>query len=213
MISILLPTRNRPQNLKRMVDSVRTMSTVQPEIVVYIDDDDTLSPPMAEALGLVTIIGPRIIMTDYWNKCYEKATSDIVMQMGDDVIFKTPGWDVMVEEEFAKWPDKIVLVHGDDIGNDLQIASYPFLHRRWAEVVGYFSPPYFVSGGCDVWINAVAKFVNRRQGAPFFLEQINAIKHDVIIKYSEQYINLFEKRLADCAKLQEEIDQHAGVLQ
>ena len=72
MISILLPTRNRPQNLKRMVDSAREMSTIQPEIIVYIDDDDSVSLPMAKQLGLITIVGPRITMTDYWNKCYEK---------------------------------------------------------------------------------------------------------------------------------------------
>ena len=213
MISILLPTRKRPEKLQRLVTSLRETSSVFPEIVVYIDDDDIESAEKAKTLDIKYIIGPKLVFSDYWNKCYEQCVGDILMMAADDVIFKTPGWDVMVEEEFAKWPDKIVLVHGNDIGNDLQIASYPFLHRRWAEVVGYFSPPYFVSGGCDVWINAVAKFVNRRQGAPFFLEQINAIKHDVIIKYSEQYINLFEKRLADCAKLQEEIDQHAGVLQ
>src|SRR6266705_3622822 len=98
MISILLPTRKRPQFLERMVNSARETCAVPPEIVVYVDDDDPESAVKAEELGLKLIIGPRIIMTDYWNQCYAKSAGDIVMQAGDDIVFRTPGWDAMVEE-------------------------------------------------------------------------------------------------------------------
>lgn len=217
MISILLPTRNRPQNLKRMVDSIRAMSTIQPEIVVYIDDDDILSPPMAKELDIVTIIGPRIIMMDYWNKCYEKASGDILMMAGDDIVFKTPGWDVIVEDEFAKWPDKIVLVHGDDLDPNFgsRFGTHPLLHRRWIETTGYFIPPYFSSDNGDRWIMAVADFLGRRKYIPFVTEHLHprTCKAQLDSTYKERlerhkrdkpnelYTNMFPERLGDIEKL------------
>jgi len=217
MISVLLPTRNRPQNLKRLVDSIRAMSTIQPEIVVYIDDDDKLSPPMAKELGLVIIIGPRIIMTDMWNKCYEKSTGDIVMQMGDDVVFRTPGWDRMVEEEFAKWEDKLVLVHGDDLDENFRsrFGTHSLVHRKWVETLGYFIPPYFSSDNGDRWLMAVADFLGRRKYLPFVTEHLHPRtgKAPLDSTYSERlerhardnpnelYTQMFPERLADIEKL------------
>jgi len=217
MISVLLPTRNRPHFLKRLVDSIRETSTVQPEIVVYIDNDDLESPPMAEQLGLVTIIGPRIIMTDYWNQCYKKATGNIVMQMGDDVIFRTPGWDVMVEDEFEKWPDKLVLVHGDDLDVNFRsrFGTHSCVHRRWVETLGYFIPPYFSSDNGDRWLMAVADFLGRRKYLQFITEHmhprvnkapLDSTYKERIVRHerdnpNQLYTDMFDKRLEDIEKL------------
>ena len=147
MISILLPSRGRPHNFARLVQSIQETSTVMPEIVLYLDDDDETKLGYYGNLFTTYVVGPRITMTDYWNKCYEKCHGDIVMQMGDDVVFKTKGWDVMVEEEFAKWPDKIVLVHGDDLDANFRsrFGTHSLVHRKWVETLGYFIPPYFSS--------------------------------------------------------------------
>lgn len=228
MISILLPTRNRPQFLKRLVDSIRETSTIQPEIVVYIDDDDTLSPSMAEELGLVTLIGPRITMTDYWNKCYKKATGDLIMQMGDDVVFRTKGWDVMVEEEFAKWPDKIVLVHGDDLDTNFRsrFGTHSLLHRKWIDTLGYFIPPYFSSDNGDRWLMAVADFLGRRKFLPFVTEHMHfrTGKAQLDSTYKERlerhqkdnpnqlYNEMFPERLNDIEKLHKVIMDHENAL-
>src|SRR5208282_4085599 len=151
MISILLPTRKRHKQLQRMVSSVKRASAEQPEVIVYVDDDDEESAKKANDLGIKVIVGPKLLFSDYYNKCYEQATGDILVMCGDDVIFRTIDWDEMVEEEFSKWPDKIIMLYGNDLLN-ISIQSHPIIHRRWAETVGYFSPPYFSYGGCDVWL-------------------------------------------------------------
>ena len=229
MISILLPTRNRPDKLQRMVNSVREVSTVQPEIIVYIDDDDKVSLPMAEKLDLTTIIGPRITMTDYWNKCYEKATSDIVMQAGDDIVFKTLGWDVMVEQAFSECEDKILLVHGDDLDPNFRsrFGTHSCLHRRWIETLGYFIPPYFSSDNGDRWLMEIADFLGRRKYLPYVTEHLHfrTGKAEMDSTYTERlqrhrkdnpnqlYTDMFPERFADIEKLQrvmihdEEIDE------
>jgi glycosyltransferase involved in cell wall biosynthesis len=223
MISVLLPTRKRPLFLKRMVDSLREMSTIQPEIIVYIDDDDQETPPMAAQLGLVSIIGPRITMTDYWNKCYEKASNDIVMQAGDDIVFRTKGWDKMVEDEFAKWPDKIVLVHGDDLDDNFRsnFGTHSLLHRRWIETLGYFIPPYFSSDNGDRWLMAVANFLGRRVYLPFVTEHLHYRTGKAVLDdtYKERlarhrvdnpdqlYMDMISERIQDAAKLQAIMDE------
>ena len=49
-----------------------------------------------------------------WNRCYEISSGDIVMHCGDDIRFRTKGWDTKVLNKFKEYKDKIVLVYGDD---------------------------------------------------------------------------------------------------
>lgn len=177
MISLLCPTRKRPHELLRMVDSVRLTSTVTPEIICYVDEDDP-SYNSRHFYGTKFIHGPRIVLSNTWNKCAEAATGEILGQMNDDVIFRTRGWDLDVENEFAKWPDKIVLVHGSDgsdrpSGDRGAFGPHPFVHRRWMEKLGYFTPPYFSSDYGDTWVNHLADVLGRRRYLPFVIEHMH----------------------------------------
>src|SRR5208282_4069063 len=190
--SILLPTRKRPKKLEAMISSLKATCSVFPEVVVYIDDDDIESAEKAKTLDIKYIIGPKLVFSDYWNKCYEQCVGDILMMAADDVIFKTPGWDVMVEEEFAKWPDKIVLVHGDDLDTNFRsrFGTHSLLHRKWIEALGYFIPPYFSSDNGDRWLMAVADFLGRRKYLPFITEHMHprAGKASLDSTYKERLI-------------------------
>lgn len=227
MISVLLPTRKRPHFLERMINSLMEMSDRRPEVVVYIDDDDNESEPKALELGLKVIRGPRITMSDYWNKCYEESTGDILMQAADDIVFKTKGWDKMVEDAFANCPDKIMLVHGDDLDPNFNpsFGSHPLVHRCWIETTGYFIPPYFSSDYSDWWIMEVAKFIERKKYLPFVTEHMHLRtgkapmdstyferlqRHDKD-RPGELYTEKFFDRLADAEKLQSVINQYAEV--
>lgn len=231
MISILLPTRKRPEFLKRMVNSARNTARENPEIVVYIDDDDKESVTMADELEIRRIIGPRIeLMTNYWNKCYSQVGPgcDIFMQCGDDVVFKTKDWDVIVEQAFAESEDKILLVHGNDLDasfNKVNFGTHCFLHRRWIEALGYFIPPYFSSDNGDRWLMAVAEFIGRIKYVPIVTEHCHfrTGKAAIDATYAERmqrhvrdnpdqlYADMFMERLADAEKLNSIILEHQGV--
>jgi len=224
MISILLPTRKRPANLRRLVTSIRETSVTNPEIVVYIDDDDKESIPAAEELKLEILVGPRIIMTDYWNKCFNVCSGDIVMQMGDDVVFKTHGWDRMVEQEFEKWPDKLIVVHGDDLDPNFRsrFGTHSCVHRKWVDTLGYFIPPFFSSDNGDRWLMAVADFLDRRIFLPFITEHMHfrtkkapmdstyteRLERHEIDNPNQLYIDMIDRRLEDAAKIQQAIDAY-----
>jgi hypothetical protein len=49
-VSVLVPTRGRPHNMRRMVDSGRETADSRVEWVFYIDEDDHVSLAAAERL-------------------------------------------------------------------------------------------------------------------------------------------------------------------
>lgn len=177
MISILLPSRNRPENIERLWNSVKdTADNLDDiEMVVAIDNDD----PQAEKYNMIGqnikfIVMERTVLSIYWNKCYEAAQGPIFMHCGDDIIFRTKGWDTAVKQAFAQYPDNVVFVHGDDGGgNGSNFGTHGFIHRDWAEKVGYFVPPYFSSDYNDTWLNDVSNILGRRHYVDILTEHMH----------------------------------------
>lgn len=173
MISILCPTRGRPEWLARMVQSVRDTSSGV-EVCCYVDEDDGAYQDYLKTEGVLFHQGPRLTHSDYYNKLAELASGDLLMMAGDDAIYRTPGWDAMVEEAFAACPDKILMVHGDDLGpNGKVFATHPIISRRWVDIVGRFTPPYFSGDWADTWLNDIANDLGRRLLLPFVNEHMH----------------------------------------
>lgn len=205
MISILIPTRKRPEQLRTVIESAMRTAMAEPEFVCYVDSDDR-SYELEDFGHAKFVHGPRIILSNMWNKCAAAARGDIFLQGNDDIIFRTEGWDKQVEAEFAKYPDRIVMVHGSDGGNCGHASSnggfgpHPFVHRRWFETLGYVTPPFFSSDFGDTWINELANAIDRRKYLPFVIEHMH-------ILFGKAYADeTTDDRLArhtadDCSKL------------
>ncbi|HVI10430.1 MAG TPA: hypothetical protein VND65_19235 [Candidatus Binatia bacterium] len=119
-------------------------------------------------------VGPRLVYSDYWNTLLLSAQSDIFMMCGDDCVFRTPGWDTIVERAFAESTDKILLAYGDDTSPfGKTFATHPFIHRRWVEVVGYFSGPGFTGDFADSWVQDVADMIGRKKFLPIVTEHMH----------------------------------------
>lgn len=177
MISILCPTRKRPRILERMVVTIHETAKGAWDCVVYVDDDDkeTQKVCLEHADAIKMVVGPRIVLTDCWNKCLRLAKGDILMQANDDIIFRTPGWDLMIEGAFAQSLDKFLMVYGDDMGmHHGAFGPHPFVHRRWLDITGgWMIPPYFWSECGDTWLNDVFQGVDRRRFLPFIVEHMH----------------------------------------
>ena len=174
-ISILCPTRGRPDNVNRLLGSIHDTATIMPEVVFYVDDDDASFPGAVGSSDVKVVRGPRILMSEMWNKCLEASTGEILMMGGDDLIFRTKGWDDQVRRAFATFPDRLVFVHGDDGHWHEKFGTHGFLHRNWIDVIGYFCPPYFTSDYNDTWWNDIANAVNRRVYLPFVTEHMHPV--------------------------------------
>jgi glycosyl transferase/beta-hydroxylase protein BlmF len=218
MISLLLPTRKRPDNLKRFYESAMEMADkpTSIEVIVYVDDDDdnyNFSLPR-----LRYIRGPRIVLSEMWNKCYELAVGPIYGHMGDDIIFRNKGWDSQVKNAINQYEDKIVFVHGDDLSNvhGPNFGTHGFIHKNWTDTVGYFVPPYFSSDYNDTWLNDIANAIGRRTYIPelktehmhyIFGKSEKDITHEERLargendKVDEIYSERWEERMLDAEKL------------
>jgi hypothetical protein len=169
MISILTPTRKRPDNVRRLITSaLETAETSWDlEFIFYVDNDAELESVPDDiddlAENMVVVTGPRIVLSECWNRCYEVAEGEIAMHCGDDIVFRNHGWDKAVRQAFQDVPDRIALVHGDDGYHNERFGTHCFLHRRAIEAVGYFMPPYFSSDWNDQWWNDVYNALGRRR--------------------------------------------------
>lgn len=165
MISLLVPTRGRPEGFARMVRSAidTAWSPDRVEVVAYQDADDQR---YAEGWSDQTIVGERIVLSEMWNRCAEAARGNILMQCADDLVFRSEGWDAHIAKAFDACSDRIIFVHGDDGNQGDKLGTHGFLHRRWVDVLGYFVPPYFSSDYNDVWLTEVADALKRRVYVP-----------------------------------------------
>lgn len=220
-ISLLCPTRQRPQRLRNMIESVKATACVMPEILCYVTPDD--STYNGQDFSPAKIVhGPRVIMSSLWNQIIPFATGDILMLCADDVIFRTPGWDLIVEMTFAAVPDRILLAYGDDGSpNGKNFGTLPFVSRRWVEVVGYFTGPGFSADFSDTWPFDVAWMIDRVKFLPILTEHVhwlwNKAEKDKTYQENEErfqqdrpdllYDSRLSERLLDAEKLKKAIEE------
>lgn len=249
-ISILCPTRARPKFCFDLVESAfkTAHDPSKLEFIFYTDDDDSESDMFFENTvfyledeydidvekQVIRIEGSRIVLSEMWNRCWEKASADVFFHCGDDIRFRTKNWDKVILDSFDKLDDKIAFIYGNDgyhnegIDMTRDFGTHGFIHRNWTDTVGYFVPPYFSSDYNDTWLNDVATQINRRYVAPIYTEHL----HPVLRKYhwdkthKERLIrhkedNVKELYLSDkmktlrqewANKLQNFIDNYKGVI-
>jgi hypothetical protein len=173
VISLLVPSRGRPEMCAQMWNSAcgNAGDPQHLELVLYLDDDDpTVDRYLEQTLhwptSIVEVRGPRIVLSQTWNRCYEQAAGEILWHGNDDIRFNTQGWDRAIRQAFAEVADRILLVHGNDGIQGRNLATHGFLHRRWPETVGYFVPPHYASDYNDTHISEVADRLGRRRYLP-----------------------------------------------
>lgn len=145
------------------------------EVVYYTDDDDD-SYDGLDLYNATHIHGDRIILSQMWNMCWKFATGEIFGHMGDDIMFRTEGWDDIVRHEFSQRPDRIAFLYGDDRNEESQhneFGTHGFIHKNWTDVIGRFVPPYFSSDYNDTWFNDIATELHRINQIPIVTEHLH----------------------------------------
>lgn len=175
MVSLLAPTRKRPDRFVEFYKSVMNTADkrTQVEVVAYIDDDDN-SYDEIELPRLTKVKGAGLNLSQKWNMAYENSKGDYLGMGADDVIFRTKGWDTIIKKAIDQYPDKIAFVFGDDSSpSGRKHGTHGFIHRNWAEATGYFVPPYFADNYVDLWLNVVANMIGRKHYVDIFTEHMH----------------------------------------
>lgn len=184
IISILTPSRNRPQGLKELCESLfdNAENPNQIEVIVYLDLDDSHISEYVDYLNELStrytnpakiIIGPKLVLSDYPNKLLQIASSNIFMNLGDDMRCRAQNWDTEIVTAINQYPDKINFVYVDDGYWGPNLASHWAIHRNYVECLGYFAPPIFGYGFADTWVMEVAQKVGRIEFLPILFEHMH----------------------------------------
>lgn len=159
--SLILPTRNRSQQVYRLFESIKqtTLNLENIEVILYADDDDLESQKIScDAFSVVKIVQERgKTMGEITRICYSKSSGKYIMLLNDDVIFRTKDWDNKVLDTFSKFKDEIALVYGNDLYQGKKMASFPVLSRVVCDLMGGICPSEYKRIFIDVHIFDVFK--------------------------------------------------------
>jgi len=144
LLSLLVPTRGRPGQLRRFLDSL-CQTADQParlEVVLVVDEDDAETLSVRHSgIALQQVVVPRGLPMGALNsRGYDASSGDYVMLCNDDVEVRTAGWDSRMEAVFKSFPDGIVLVHVNDGTFKDQLCVFPCVSRAFTELARGICP-------------------------------------------------------------------------
>lgn len=154
--SLILPTRGRVAGLERTLVSICETAACpgRVEVVLYIDEDDTESQAFRFGdLSVKRVIGPRCWMGTMTRRCYAESRGRCMMLANDDIVFRTPEWDLHVKDALRRYADEIALVWPNDLFTGLP--AHPFLTRITCEFLNGISPDSYQRIFIDTHIHDV----------------------------------------------------------
>lgn len=143
MLGILVPSRARPGNLRRLIQAINATATGDYVIYTRVDDDDPTLPEYLELDGVHITVGPRVGYAASLNELAPLADSfgcDHLAMFGDDVVPETLGWDEMLVAALggrlgvAYGSDGLEHKHGPDLPT--HYVTQTEISRR----LGWFAP-------------------------------------------------------------------------
>lgn len=172
VVALSLPSRGRPARLLECLSSARETAEGPVLASIRLDDDDRFRGDYLRGLRhyqpVKVTVGPRVTLGRAFDEAARTAVeagAGMVMMCGDDIRFRTPGWDRMVGDAFHAWPDRIGLVYGRDGLHDEKLATHGFVSRQWVEAIGFV--PHQLLGNCaDTWLHQIALRVGRVRYLP-----------------------------------------------
>ena len=129
---------------------------------------------------------------------YIRSVGDIIIMGNDDLIYRTPSWDRMIELESNAYKDDIFCMWMDDRINRENHCAFPIVSRKWCETLGYFTPGVFHFGYNDTWVFDIAKRIHRCRflggviGEHMHFTQGKAVKDETYLRNRVQGRNFYQ---------------------
>jgi hypothetical protein len=154
---IIVPTRGRPENAKRLFDAV--MRTSDASIVFCVDDDDPKFDEYIQS-DLPIRVGPRKRLVGTLNDVSKDFLDyDIIGFLGDDTLPKTYRWDLKIMENFQR----NMVAYANDGHQREGLPTGVFLDSRIVDVLGYMVPPTFIHLFADNYWKALGEALGTLQ--------------------------------------------------
>ncbi len=180
ILSMLTPTRGRPEHVRRYIDSIKETAdnAKRIELLFYVDEDDPCRNEYIEMarefaygghdpnfLDVSFLFGEPKSVSKSWNDIAALSQGDVLCMGNDDIIYREKGWDTRIDHEVKfythNFPDKIFCMWFDCGIKGGEWPTFPMVSRKWYEVLGYFSPGHFNFFYNDTWIGDIGWKIGR----------------------------------------------------
>ena len=179
-ISILTPTRNRPNNCERFIKSIYNTAWERGgiELLFYVDKDDPALQVYkdlekhckTEYIGLYDvrfIVGEPQSVSLSWNDLAKECKGDVLIMGNDDLVYQTTSWDELLDVELKQFEkDEIYVAYMEDGINGERHCAFPIVSRVWYNCLGRFTPGIFNFGYNDTFIFEVGQMLDRTHFMP-----------------------------------------------
>lgn len=157
-LTLLIPTRGRPQNFLRAVDTALEHSDV--DVIAYVDEDDPELRQYTAPCHRKThiMVGPRIGTAASLKKLIAVCETEWMMLGSDDIVFDTPGWAEKLIKALPE--DQVGISFGED--KHERQCNHPTLHRKLYELMGLW-PDVFWHFGPDGYLGKVIEAVSLKR--------------------------------------------------
>jgi glycosyltransferase involved in cell wall biosynthesis len=180
-MTILVPSRGRPENIIRLMDAWSTTTTRDTRLLVLVDDDD---PKLNEYLAIPNIdiqVGPRLRIGGTLNAVapIEATKCFAIGFMGDDHLPRTNGWD----DRFLTALDGVGVgvTWGNDLYHGANLPTAVVMTSNIVTTLGYFVMP----GGIHLFLDNFWLAIGRGIDSAHYLD-------DVIIEHIHPYFGKAE---------------------
>lgn len=154
MISILYPSRSRPQKARDTLNDWVNNSSTEIEIILSLDiDDPTLSRYTQLFPEVKTIVNKNRSLVDATNNAAKESKGDLIVLISDDM-FSFPGWDKAILEAVEGKTDFLLKTY-DTIQS--WICTLPICDRKYYERLGYIYHPDYYHMYCDTHMTHLAE--------------------------------------------------------
>ncbi len=216
-ISLLLPTRGRPEFLARVFDSIaKTVGDADGmDAWVYVDHDDPVTKQYVHSESYLRypfrinwVLGERTLSQGQMvNVLRERCTTNpgIYLPCADDYLFKSRKWDDAIRAAFDRYLDRIVLGYIPNPHSAPEQVSFPILSAHWTNITGRIFTEFFPFWFDDTWLDHVSGMVRRKVRIEIQAESIGGVGKTPRLKnlpfWQSFFIHLMDERLAEAKRL------------
>jgi len=179
-ICLIMATRGRPEMLAEVFVALKTHTAKKEKVSLwlYVDEDDSGTRKAIDD-GRLSDAGVQLhwhiggqtsglgeMQSILWQA--SGRTAEIYMVLGDDVRFDTPGWDNVLREVAAKFPDGIFLASPHD-PMTADTCTYPVFGWRWLETLQQLFCGHFPFWYDDRWVHQIGEMAGRYAWLPIVM--------------------------------------------
>tara|TARA_B100000686_G_scaffold354471_1_gene464942 strand:+ start:10957 stop:11796 length:840 start_codon:yes stop_codon:yes gene_type:complete len=135
-ISVVLPSRGRPERLDQLLESISLTATdlTKLEVVILLDKDDSINYSQIKTYNINCnfIVGNSgRTMGELNQDCVFHAKGDVIFFMNDDVIFRSLAWDIILLEKISLMLDSKYIMYPNDLFKGSKLCTFPIMDRKF----------------------------------------------------------------------------------